>query len=165
MSVARPDLSINVVVGTQDSNIVVDDITGTYNPATNPEGYGLPDGPTVNNVTALRVILQNQSDGWYLTYTFTVDNGTITAATLGVSGATATSILSEMSSTAWPFITAVNAFDVTDDYGVTIPTISAGVYQLTYTIAGTATGSLGTPETFNYTTSEQPVLSCTVAIM
>lgn len=159
MAVSRPDLEINIVVGTQDSSIVVDDITGTYNPATNTGGYGLPEGPTVNNVTALRVILLNQSDGWYLTYSFTIDNGTITAATLGVSGATATSILSEMSSTAWPFITAVNAFDLTADYGVTIPTLSAGVYQATYTIVGTATGSLGTPEAFSYTTSEQPVLS------
>ena len=56
MAVSRPDLEINIVVGTQDSSIVVDDITGTYNPATNTGGYGLPDGPTANDVTALRVI-------------------------------------------------------------------------------------------------------------
>lgn len=158
--VARPDLSINVTVGADCSGFTVDDTTREYDITTNPEGYGLPDGPTINDVDSLVIVVTNQSAGWYLTYTFTISSGTITAATLGVSGATATNILTELASTTWPFITGVNAFDATADYGVTIPDLTDGVYQIEYTIAGTAIGSGGTPEDFSYTTSEQPVLAC-----
>jgi len=155
-------VSINVTIGEDCANIVVDDTTGSYDVSTNPEGYGLPDGPTVNDVTGLVIVVTNQNEGWYLTYTFTISSGTITAATLGVSGATATSILTELSSTTWPFITAVNAFDATADYGVTIPDLTDGIYQVDYTITGEAPGDSAPPvdSPFSYTTSEYPVLSC-----
>jgi len=162
MAITRPDLKINVTVGAECSGFTVDDTTGTYDVTTNPEGYGLPDGPTVNNVTGLVIVVTNQSEGWYLTYTFTISSGTITACTLGLSGATATNILAELSSTVWPFITGVNAFDATADYGVTIPDLTDGIYQIDYTITGEAYGDSAPPtlSAFSYTTSEQPVLAC-----
>jgi len=160
MAVVRPDLKINVTVGAECSNFEIDDTTGAYDVSTNPEGYGLPDGPTVNDVAGLVIVVTNQSEGWYLTYTFTISSGTITACTLGLSGATATNILTSLASTVWPFITGVNAFDATADYGVTIPDLTDGIYQIDYTITGTALGDDGQPTAFSYTTSEQPVLSC-----
>jgi len=160
MAVVRPDLTIDVTVGAECSNFEVADVTGAYDVSTNPEGYGLPDGPTVNNVTSLIVVVTNESEGWYLTYTFTISSGTITACTLSVSGATATNILAELSSTVWPFADGVNEFDATADYGVTIPELTDGIYTISYTIGGTAIGGDGQPTVFSFTTSEQPTLSC-----
>ncbi len=147
MAVTRPNLEIDVTVGADCSGFTIADVT---------DNYALT--ITVNTVTSLVIVVTNQSEGWYLTYTFTIASGTITAATLGVSGATATSILSELSSTAWPFVTAVNEFDATADYGVTIPELTDGIYQIEYTIAGTTEGDAG--EAYSFTTSEQPVLAC-----
>lgn len=162
MAITRPGLSIDVVVGASCSGFTIDDTTGAYNAVTNPDGYGLANGPTVNNVTGLVILVTNQNEGWYLTYTFTISSGTITAATLGISGATATNILAELSSTVWPFITGVNAFDATADYGVTIPDLTDGIYQIDYTITGQAYGDSAPPvlSAFSYTTSEYPVLNC-----
>jgi hypothetical protein len=138
---------------------LLEDTTGEYNITTNPLGYGLPGGATINNVTSIVVVLRYSTLGTYLTYTFTVLSGVIQTATLAIEGGTPVNIFSILPSTAWPFASS-NRFELTGDYGVDLPELQDGVFQIEYTISGSA----GSPaEAFSYTTSEQFVLDCETA--
>lgn len=159
MALTRVNLTIETTKGDDCASLFLEDQTGSYNAVTNPLGYGVTNGAAVNDVTSVVVVLRYSSLGTYLTYTFTVASGTITAATLAMGTATATDILAELASTTWPFVSPT-LFELTADYGVTIPSVTDGVYETEYTISGTASDS-GTPTAFSYTTSEQFVLACT----
>lgn len=141
----RPDLSIELEVSNSCESLLLTDDTGTYNSVTNPTGYGLPSGPTANQVTGLSVVLNYETQGTYITFTFTVASSVITAATLSVAGGTATDILSSLASTVFP----LTDFDFFRDYDVTIPEFDLGVYSVDYTITGTVSGT-----SFSFTTSK-----------
>lgn len=149
----RPGISITTVVSNSCESLLLTDTTGTYDATTNPDGYGLPNGPTVNSVDEVIVVLNYDTEGTYITYNFTVSSGTITAATLSVADGDATDILSELVSTTWP----LTNFDMVDDYGVTIPDFELGVFSTDYTIKGTLSGN-----DFSFTTSRSVLNECAV---
>src|SRR3972149_2669466 len=82
-------------------------------------------------------------------FSFTIASNVITAATLGLSGATATSILSTLASTVFPFV--ATPFSIWTDYGVTVPAFADGVVEVIYTISGSG---------YNYTTSKAKTVLC-----
>lgn len=138
---ARPNLSIGLEKNDDCTSLLVTDTTDDYGSGT----------VTVDEVTSVRLVLRYESEDTYITYNFTVLNGTITSATLTIETGTPVSILSELPSTVWPLVD----FDVVADYGVTLPTLADGVFQVEYTINGVHSAA-----GFSYTTSEQTVLAC-----
>lgn len=143
---ARPTLAITLTQSDDCTTITLADTTADYG------------GGTVTTASVQSVVINvvNESTEAYFTYTFTVSSNVISAATVSLNGGTATSILAEMSSTAWPFITDVNEFDLWGDYDVTLPDFEDGVYQVDYTITRT------TATAFTYTTSEMTIRDCDV---
>ena len=133
-----PTLAITLTTSATCDTITLVDATADYGGGT----------VTTASITGC-VITVNLSGGSYLTYTFTVAANTITAATLGISGATATSILSELASTVFPFV--ATPFDLWADYGVTVPTFADGVVEVDYTISGSG---------YAYTTSSTVTVPC-----
>jgi len=154
MALERLDLSIELTSATDCSDITLTDDTGLYNVTTNPLGYGLPGGITVNNVSSL-IITVNLNGGIYITYTCIVSSGVITSCLLSVNGGTGTEIVSLLASTTFP-VTDFSLFS--EDYGVTLPSLEDGIVEVDYVIAGVGSGE----ETFNYLTSASGLLSCTV---
>lgn len=160
MALERVNLSIDFDPNSTCDGLTFQDTTGSYNAVSNPEGYGLPNGIVVNDITAAEITLEYESESADITYAFTVASGVVTAATLSVAGATAVNILSELASTTFPF-TSANPFDLAGDYGVTIPEQNDGLYQVVYTISGTSTGGGALPsQTFSYTTSIEQLITC-----
>lgn len=153
MAVTSPDLDITLTIQDDCAGLTLTDATGDYDVSTNPFGYGLPGGPTVNNVTLVEIALSYGALDTTLEYSFTVLNGTITAATISLGGATPVSILSALESTDWPFS---DGFDLTADYGLTIPDFEDDIYSVTYTISGTAAG----PEVFDFSSVVKKSVSC-----
>lgn len=141
---ARPTLAITLTINDECTTIDLADTTANYGGGT----------VTTASVTSVVVVVRNKSTDTYFTYTFTVSSGTITAATLSLDGGTATNVLSELSSTAWPFITDVNELDLFEDRGVTLPDFGDAVYQAEYTISGTSGAA------YSYTTSKMTVRDC-----
>lgn len=90
--------------------------------------------------------------GTYIEYVFTINTNVITAATLSVAGATPVNIFAELTSTVFPFVN----FDLSADYGVTIPTVEDGVYYTTYLVANTGIGPIG----FSYTGTQEILVNC-----
>lgn len=109
-----------------------------------------------STVTTATVKLEYSTLGTYINYIFTVNNNVITAAVLGVATenpAESTVITGELASTVFP----LTDFDLSADYGVTIPDVEDGVYNTTYTIEG----SSGTPPaSYEYDTVEQAIVTC-----
>jgi len=153
MALTRLDLSIELTKATDCSDITLTDDTGTYDVTTNPLGYGLPSGITVNNVTGL-IITVNMSSGIYFTYTCVVASGVINSCLLSVNGGTGTEIVSLLASTTFP-VTDFSLFD--EDYGVTLPELEDSIVEVDYNI----TGSSG-EDTFNYLTSDSVMISCDI---
>lgn len=149
----RVGLTITLTVNTTCENITLKDTTGVYDATTNPLGYGMPGGIATSDVNTI-IIVVNLSGGVYLTYTFTIVAGNITAATLGISGATPTSILASLSSAVW-YTLMSGGFGLFTDYGVTLPTFADGIYEVDYTVKGTSSDTL-----FNYTTSVTKLVMC-----
>lgn len=141
---AKPTLAITITINDECTTIDLADTTADYGGGT----------VTTASVQSVVVVVRNKSNSTYFTYTFTVASNVITAATLSLDGGTATSILSELSSTAWPFITDVNEFDLWEDRGVTLPDFDDAVYQVEYTITRT------TATAYSYTTSKMTVRDC-----
>ena len=142
---ARPTLTIETEINEACDTMNLWDTTADYGGGT----------VTTASVESVVIVVNNKSTGTYFTYTFTVGTNIITAATLSLDGGTATDILAELSSTAWPFIVDVNEFDLFADYGVTLPDFTDGVYQPEYSIIRT------TATAFNYTTSVATLKDCT----
>ncbi len=162
MALERVGLSGDITKNDACNSLFFEDTTGEYNATTNPLGYGLPGGITDSDVTRVVLVLRYISKGTYITYDFNVLAGNIISVTLSIEGGVPVSI-STSTINAWPWV-APNLFEVTGDYGVTIPTVEDGVYQIEYTISGATSGGEGAEgETFSYTTSEQFVLDCNTA--
>jgi hypothetical protein len=151
MSVTSPDLSIELAVNSGCTELSLEDTTGIYSTA--PNGYGLPGGPAVNDVTGVAITATYSLLGITLEYVFTVLNGTITAATLSVNGATAVDILSALASTVWPFTTI--PFVITDDYGPEMPEFTDDIVSVTYEVSGTVAA-----EAFSVSTSARVSIDC-----
>ncbi len=147
---SRPNLSIDTEINEACDTMTVWDTTDDYGGGT----------VTTASVTSVIVIARNKTTGTYITYTFTVGTNVITAATISLDGGTPTDILSELSSTAWPFIVDVNEFDLFADYGVTLPDFDDAVYQIEYTIAGEVSDDRGGFVPYSYTTSKATLKSC-----
>ena len=144
---ASPTLAITLTTSATCADITVTDATADY---------GVPTVPT-SGITSC-VIVVTLSGGSYLTFTFTIAANVITAATLGLSGATATSILSSLASTVFPFV--ATPFSIWRDYDVTVPEFADGVVDVTYTIAGTDSNGIAYT---GYTTSAAVLVPCVSA--
>lgn len=138
-----PTLAITLTTSATCDNITVADATADYGAGT----------VTTASITGSTIVV-NLTGGAYLTFTFTVASNVITAATLGLSGATATSILSSLASTVFPFV--ATPFSIWRAYGVTVPAFADGVVNVVYTISGAAY-SVG------YTTSATVLVPCVSA--
>jgi len=154
MALTRVGLAITLAVNSTCTTMTVTDSTGTYDVTTNPLGYGLPSGAASAYVTSL-VIVVNLPGGTYFTYTFTIALNVISAATLSISGGTATNIFANLLSTVFP----LTSFDLWNGYGVTLPTFGDGVVEVDYTIGGTVPDG-DAAQFFNYTTSGTMLVPC-----
>lgn len=104
-----------------------------------------------STVTTVTLKLAYSSLGTYIQYVFTVVNNVITECTLSLAGDTPVVITSELASTVFPLVD----FDLTADYGVTIPTSEDGVYYTTYRVQGTSGG-----QPYNYSGTQQVLIEC-----
>lgn len=141
---ARPTLTIATEINEACDTMTLWDTTADYGGGT----------VTTASVESVVIVVRNKTTGTYFTYTFTVGTNVISAATLSLDGGTATNILAELASTAWPFIVDVNEFDLWADYGVTLPDFDDAVYQPEYTISRT------TATAYSYTTSVAVLKDC-----
>lgn len=138
MSVTQPNVTIALTVNTGCTGISLEDTTGLYNAVTNTGGYGLPSGPAINDVTGVVIVVTYNLQSNSITYDFTLVSGVITAATLAIASGTPASILSLLPSTVWPF---TDPFDLSGDYGITIPTFEDDIFSVSYTISGTVSAT------------------------
>jgi hypothetical protein len=164
MALTTLNLTVSLVVNSTCDNLVLQDITGNYS-ASNPFGYGSPNGIFINDVTVLVLTLNYTPLGVSAIYTFTILNGTIIAATINFNGYGAVNILTQLVNTTFPF-TSANPFSFFKSYvngstTVTLPTIEDGAYLATYQIAGTADDG-GAPTDFDQTTTKMTLMSCAV---
>lgn len=150
MALTRLDLSIELTNATDCSDITLTDDTGTYPTAS--EGYGLPSGIAVNDVSSL-IITVNMGGGIYITYTCIVSSGVITSCLLSINGGTGTQIVMLLASTTFP-VTDFSLFS--EDYGVTLPELEDSIVEVDYNITGVS----GEGEVFNYLTSASTLISC-----
>jgi hypothetical protein len=88
MAVTQPNLTIDLSVDSDCSELNLPDITGDYSALTNPLGYGLPGGPSTTDVTGCEIIVTLNMLGTTLTYDFTIASDVITAATLAIGSGT-----------------------------------------------------------------------------
>jgi hypothetical protein len=153
MALSPPLLTIQLDTSSDCKTINLLDLTGVYSVDGNTTGYGLPNGPTVNDVTTVTIVVTYNSLATTLTYVFTISSGVITACTLSLNDATPVTITGNLTNTAWPFVEG-DSFNLFDDYGVVIPTFIDDVYTVTYDIEGV------TPELFEFTTQEDEVVVC-----
>lgn len=89
--------------------------TGTYNVSTNPGGYDSPNMDS-NLVIKAEIVVLPHGDTIGYTFTFTILNKVITAATVTDPSGTVTNILADLTSNVWPFIVGVNPFIIKGDY-------------------------------------------------
>ena len=109
-------------------------------------------------VTTATVRLNYSSLDTYIEYVFTVSSNVITAVTLQATEnpADATNISSYIGdgiSNVFPLVD----FDLSGDYGVTIPTVQDGVYYTSYRVQGISEG-----ESFDYSGTEEIINACAV---
>jgi hypothetical protein len=110
-------------------------------------------------VTTATVRLNYSSLGTYIEYVFTVVSNVITAVTLQATEnpADATNISSYIGdgiSNVFPLVD----FDLSGDYGVTIPTVQDGVYYTSYRVQGL--NEADAP--FDYSGTEEVIISCSL---
>ena len=161
MALTRVGLTVALAKNSTCDGLLFSDSTGIYNVNTNPDGYGAPSTIVSNDVSLIVIVLTNQTADWYLTYTFTTSSGTITAATLSNTGATAVNILSSLATTVWYTLLSAGTFNLVSVTGVTLPDLEDGAYQVDYTISGSSTGGGVLPtQTFSYTASNQYLVDC-----
>ncbi len=145
MAVTQPNLTIELTENTGCTGLSVADTT---------DDYGVDNNPAVNDVTSVTVSVEFGSLEASIVYVFTVANAVITDCALSVEGGTPENIFSNLTSTVWPF-TTTTPFDLTADYGVTLPTFADDIFTVNYEISGTA----GLDE-FTYTTTKGKAVLC-----
>ncbi len=156
MSVTSPTLNIILTVQDGCYGLTLTDSTGEYPSAEN--GYGLPGGPTINDVTTVTIDVSYGSLNTIVEYVFTVASGTITLATVSVGGGSPEDITSALTSTDWPF---TSGFDLTKAYGNTaLPDFADDVYIAAYTIEGTHEVLAFLFEDFSFSASVKKTVAC-----
>jgi len=135
MALTTPDIKIYLYLNDEKTALLLADDTGGYSGVSNPLGYNLPGGMTVNSVTSVVIAVNYTLLSTTVTYTLTVLNGVITAATCTIAAGTPANILSELESTTWPFPDAI-PFNITTGYGALVPSMDDMVYTVTYTVIG-----------------------------
>lgn len=145
----RVAVSCSISVSADGTQLNFIDNTNQYNATTAPLGYGVSGGITTSNITSSTLVLTWGSLKESIIYTFTVANNVVTAATITDVGGTVINILSQLTSTTFPF-TSANPFNLVKSWtGVTnVPTFTDDVYTLDYTITGVGSG-----QAFSYTCS------------
>ena len=156
MALTRLDLSAQICVEDSCSKLLFSDTTGSVDAAcasdVNEFGYGLFGGITSANVSEAIVNVYYPLMTNPVKFTFTIVSNAITNATITDLNNVTTNIFSLLTSTVFPFVD----FDISADYGVTVPEVTDGLYTWDYTINGTS------PEEFTYTTSGGFTSDCTV---
>ncbi len=153
MSVSQPNITIELDENASCTALALADVTGIYGVDGNVDGYGLSNGPTVNDIVTVTIILTYNSLGTDITFVFTVNSGVITACTLAVSSGTPVDIFDQLVSTAWPFTIDV-PFNFFEDYGVSIPPFADEIFSVTYTVEGTV------PDVFDFEAIANKAVVC-----
>jgi hypothetical protein len=155
MSLVRIDLSGSLAVKEKCTKLLFSDTTGFVSAAcaadVDSQGYGLVGGIALNDVTEAILNIYFRDITTPVIFTFTVANAVITAATLTDLNGDVTTITADLDSTVFP----LTDFDITKDYGVTLPTLVDGVINWEYVISGTSG-----VEPFDYTTSGGRLVDC-----
>lgn len=142
---ARPTLAIDTEINPECTTMTMWDTTADYGGGT----------VTTAGIQGSTIVVRNKTTGTYFTYTFTISSNTITACTASLDGGTEVNILSQLSSTVFPFMVDVNEFDLWKTFtNFTQPDFDDAVYQIEYTITRT------TATAYSYTTSKATLKSC-----
>ena len=156
MALTRLDLSAQICVEDSCSKLLFSDTTGSVDAAcaadVNILGYGLFGGIESADVEGAVINIYYPLMTNPVKFTFTIVSNAITNATITDLNNVTTNIFSLLTSTVFPFVD----FDISADYGVTVPEVTDGLYTWDYTINGTK------PEPFTYTTSGGFTSDCTV---
>ena len=156
MALERLDLSAQICVEDGCTKLLFNDTTGSVDAACaadiNEFGYGLVDGITSADVKGAIINVYYPLMTTPVKFTFVIDSNVIIDATITDLNNVVTNIFSLLTSTVFPFVD----FDISADYGVTVPEVTDGLYTWNYTISGTS------PEEFSYTTSGGFTSDCTV---
>jgi hypothetical protein len=156
MALTRLDLSAQICVEDGCTKLLFNDTTGSVDAAcaadVNEFGYGLVDGITSADVEGAIINVYYPLMTTPVKFTFVIDSNVIIDATITDLNNVTTNIFSLLTSTVFPFVD----FDISADYGVTVPEVTDGLYTWDYTISGTS------PEDFSYTTSGGFTSDCTV---
>ena len=152
----RIDLTGQLCVEDGCKTLKFSDVTGFLvtlcNDEYNLSGYGLTGGIDLDDVSQAVLNVYFPSISTPITFTFTIVDHVITNATLTDLEGVTTDITSLLESTVFP----LTNFDITLDYGVTLPELADGIVKWDYTI----TGLDADDETFSYTTSDEALVSC-----
>jgi hypothetical protein len=155
MALERLDLSAQICVEDSCSKLLFNDTTGSIDAAcaadVNILGYGLVGGIESTDVEGAVINVYYPLMTNPVKFTFVIASDVITNATITDLNNVVTNIFSLLTSTVFPFVD----FDISADYGVTVPEVTDGLYTWDYTITGT------NPETFSYTTSGGFTSDCT----
>jgi hypothetical protein len=147
MSLARLDLSAQICVEDGCSKLLFSDTTGSVDAAcasdVNELGYGLLGGITSGDVASAVINVYYPLMTSPVKFTFVISANSIVDAIITDLNGNVTNIQSLLTSTVFPFVD----FDISADYGVTVPEVTDGLYTWDYTITG------NNPEPFTYTTS------------
>ena len=156
MALTRLDLSAQICVEDSCTKLLFSDTTGSVDAAcaadVNILGYGLVGGIESADVEGAVINVYYPLMTNSVKFTFTIVSNAITDATITDLNNVTTNIFSLLTSTVFPFVD----FDISADYGVTVPEVTDGLYTWDYTINGT------NPEEFTYTTSGGFTSDCTV---
>lgn len=156
MTLTRLDLSAQICVEDGCTKLLFNDTTGSVDAAcaadVNEFGYGLVGGITSADVEEAIINVYYPLMTTPVKFTFTIVSNEITDATITDLNNVVTNIFSLLTSTVFPFVD----FDISADYGVTVPEVTDGLYTWDYTIAGPNNGD------FSYTTSGGFTSDCTV---
>lgn len=151
----RIDLTGSICVEEGCTKLKFSDVTGFLVSACNDEynklGYGLTGGIALDDVTSAQLNVYFPSMATPITFDFIIASHVITSATLTDLNGVVTDITSLLESTVFP----LTNFDITLDYGVTIPKLSDGIIKWDYTISGLSGGL-----SFSYTTSDEALSDC-----
>jgi hypothetical protein len=156
MALTRLDLSAQICVEDSCTKLLFSDTTGSVDAVcatdVNEFGYGLFGGIESTDVEGAVINIYYPLMTNPVKFTFTIVSNAITDATITDLNNVTTNIFSLLTSTVFPFVD----FDISADYGVTVPEVTDGLYTWDYTINGT------NPEEFTYTTSGGFTSDCTV---
>lgn len=155
MALTRLDLSAQICVEDSCSKLLFSDTTGSVDADcasdVNEFGYGLVDGITSAEVQSAVINVYYPLMTSPVKFTFVMSSNVILFCIINDLNGVATNITSLLTSTVFPLVD----FDISADYGVTIPEVTDGLYTWDYTITGIS------PEEFSYTTSGGFTSDCT----